>query len=494
MIVTERDRQDFLRYCRQDPAFFAENVLHDEYGEPYILEDYQREYLRCPAREKLLFWARRLSKSLMIKIECLHKTTFNRAFKAMVVNPSWAQSILWGEELVDIINSTEMIKPMFESTKSTKLKLKNNSRIFSESAGREGKSSVGKGVRYLAFDETQLIAESTFTFLRPTRIGQKIGTDKFLVYAGTPLGRIGEFYEAYSKRGKYYVKRDGIYEPEEPTTGNFIVFERPTAHLDDDGETIIGTGSNRVSIQDMMDEMTALPRTGFLREYCLQFLDQIGEVFSQELINRVVDRTTMPKLTSGRKTIMGLDLGKHRYNSVLTIAELTKKGADIVNIVEWDLETDYYDVIRDIQNVYLQNYPETLELRMDETGVGKAVIETAEREIKDTDVIGFDFSGAKKKKELVEGGVNDLQSGNVSIIYNQRLLNEMLEFRREITEKMNIIYRKPSGGTDDYVDSLLLCLQAARDYHDFTGGGQNEIITTGKRLFDMRTRVRRMIV
>jgi len=493
MIVTAREKEDFINHCRNDPVFFAQNVLHDEYGEPYTLEEYQKEYLRCPAREKLLFLARRLSKSLLIKIECLHKTTFNRAFKSMVVNPSWAQSILWGEELVDIINSTDMIKPMFESTKATKLKLKNNSRIFSESAGREGKGSVGKGVRYLAFDECQLIPENTFTFLRPTRIGQKIGTDKFLVYAGTPLGRIGEFYEAYSKRGKYYVKMDGIYEPEEATTGNFVVFERPTAILNEAGE-IIGTGSNRVSIQDMLDEMDALPRTGFLREYCLQFLDQIGEVFSQELINKVVDYTALPKLESYRKIVMGLDLGKHRYNSVLTVGELTKKGVDIVNIIEWDLETDYYDVIRDIQNIYLQHYPETLELRMDETGVGKAVIETAEREIKDTDVVGFDFSGPKKKKELVESGVTDLQGGHVNITYNQKLINEMIEFRREITEKMNIIYRKPQGGTDDYVDSLLLCLLAAKDYHGFLEGGKNDIVSTGNRLLDMRRRVARMIV
>ncbi len=135
-------------------------------------------------------------------------------------------------------------------------------------------------------------------------------------------------------------------------------------------------------------------------------------------------------------------------------------------------------------------------MRVDETGVGKGVIEIVERKMKDyrqMDVVGFDFSGPKKKRELVEAGVTDMENGNVQMVYNQRMINEMLEFRREITDRLNIVYRKPSGGSDDYVDSFLLCLLAAREYHDWTGDAV-DIVSTGTQMMKRyQNRVSRLI-
>lgn len=466
-IATQHERDQFMYKCEANPVFFVENVLNDEYGEPYVLEEYQKEYLMCPARYKVLFWARRLSKSLMMKFELLHKTIFNRSFKAMVVSPSWDQSLQFGEDMQDVIDSTPDIQGMFESKKATKMKLHNNSKIYLVSAGRGGISQLGKGVRYLGFDETQQIPEEAFLFLRPTLLGQKKGTDRFLVYAGTPLGRIGTFYETY-KKGRFYIKMDGIYENTDNSDSQYVVFERPTAVMD--GEEIIGTGTDRVTIQELEQEWEDLPKVGFLREYCLKFLDQIGEVFSQELLKQVTDRNATHQDRSEGKIVMGLDLGKHRYNSVLTVGRLYKNNkVKIINVVKWDLGTEYYDVIDGVLS-YRNKYPGTLELKIDETGVGKHVIETARRKFaknwNNVNVVGFDFSGPKKKLQLVESGVNMLENGSVKMIYDQPMQNEMLEFRREISDKGNILYRKPQGGSDDYVDSLLLTLLAASEYFD----------------------------
>jgi len=310
-----------------NPVFFVENALKDEYGENYILEDYQKQFLNCDARNRVLFWARRLSKSLMIKFEILHKSVFNKAFKSMVVSPSWEQSKEFGEDIIDIVNSTEWLTRMYASISKTKSKLKNNSRYSMVSAGNKGISNLGKGVRLLAFDETQQIPDEVFTFLRPTLLGQKKGLRKWLIYAGTPLGRIGQFYDIYNK-GKIYIKMDGIYENpdiEPQAAGDYIVFERPTAILSEDETEIIGTGTNRITIDELIMERNDLPITGFLREYALKFLDAIGEVFSRELIESILNRNQEPLITTDKPVVMGLDLGKHRYNSVLTIAEVPGK-------------------------------------------------------------------------------------------------------------------------------------------------------------------------
>ena len=500
-IVSQAQRQEFLYHCRTDCAFWVENVLKDEYGELYQLEDYQRECLRCDARNQVYFLARRLSKSLMLRFKILHKSIFNQAFKSMVVSPSWKQSKEFGKDTQALIRSNTWLYKMFTTFSKTEFEMRNESRFSMVSAGNKGVSNLGMGVRLLAFDETQQIPEEVFTFIRPTLLGQKKGLKKWLIYAGTPLGRIGQFYDVYMK-GKYYIKLDGTYEnPDVPpqAAGDYIVFERPTAIMDETNTKIIGTGTNRITIDELEQEMNDIPMTGFLREYCLQFMDEIGEVFSQGLVNSILDREQSPALNSENHIIMGLDLGKHRYKSVLTITEIPGKGkAEIINVIEYSLETDYHDLCKQI--IALQHrYPKTLEIWIDETGVGKGVIEIFEREFdkhwRDVEVNGFDFAGPRKKKEFVEAGVAMLEGGKIRMRYNSKMVNEMLEFRREITDKLNIIYRKPDGGSDDYVDSLLLSLLGVREYYGYDTDGHSDIVQTRTQLFSFaRDRLRKMVV
>jgi hypothetical protein len=499
-IVTEQEKQEFLLNARNDPVFFVERVLRDEDFEHYTLEPYQKEFLRCPARNKLLFWARRLSKSLLMLLEILHKSTFNRGFLSMMVSPTWDQSIELGERLLTIVDATPEIDSIFETKAKKKPTLKNGSRITFASAGREGRSQLGRGVHYLAFDEAQQVPEEVYTFLRPTLLGQKKGKKRWLVLGGTPLGRVGMFHDTY-KKGRLFIKMDGIYEnPElsqEEAESDYIVFERPTAILDKKGN-VIGTGTDRVSISELKQEMRDLPQTGFLREYCLQFLDSIGEVFPQSLLNQVTDQDFKIEdgLSSDKEIVMGLDLGKHRFNSVLTVLEVDKGKTRVIHTKAFPLETDYHKVIEDV--IKLKNrYPNAIELRMDETGVGEGVTEIAERRAaklwRNLSVVGFNFAGPRKKNMLIENAVAELESGRFSMLFDSKMQNEMLEFKREVTDKNNIVYRKPAGGSDDYVDSLALSLLAAKDYMDDEDPSL-EVVETGTHLLGEAQRgVRRIM-
>lgn len=488
--ISEQQRKQWFNRISGDAAFFAENMLNDEFGEPYVLEPYQKQYLRCPAKKKHLFWGRRLSKSLMLKIESMHKTMFNRAYRALIVSPTMEQAIYFGEDINDLIDATPAIQPMFLSTKSTKFKLKNNSRMYMATAGRGGAAQLGKNALYLAFDETQIIPEETFTSLRPTLRGQK--REKNLVYAGTPLARLNEFYRAYDN-GQFYITIDGVYKGT-GTSRDFVVFERPTCELNPDGTPKSST-TNRISLEELLDDFRDMPLTGFLREYCLQWMDSVGEVFSQDLLQRAIRWDDMPEDTCENKCVMGLDVGKQRNSSVLTIGKLNGYGVDIINIIEWPLTTPYHEVAQDIANLQ-PDYPNTELLVMDETGVGKGVIEIVEKKMdnewKSLDVQGFDFSGGKKKTELVEAGVTDLEQGSATLIFNQKLYNEMCEFKREITSHNNIVYRKPQGGSDDFVDSLLLTLYGARDFYGWNEDS-SDVVTTGDNILAQSgTRVSRV--
>jgi hypothetical protein len=470
--VTEQEKQEFVAACRDDVCFFGEHVLRDEDLEHYIYEDYQKQALRCPARSKLYFWARRLSKSLLILHEFLHRATFNRGYISMTVSPAWSQSLDLGERLLTIVDSTDEIGSLLSGKKKTQLTFKNNSRMHFVSAGREGRSQLGRGVHGLAFDECQQIIEDTFVFLRPTLLGQKKGKQVSLIMAGTPLGRIGTFYDTYCK-GKYYITMDGVFEntellPEDADS-NWIIFQRPTAILNNKNE-IIGTGTDRITVAELKQEQREMPMTGFLREFALQWLDSIGEVFPKSLLERVTDHDAEPVYSSDKEIIFGLDVGKQRHNSVLTVMETVKNKMRVIYVEAFPLETDYHDVIEKVLNMS-NRYPNTLELMIDETGVGSGVVEIAERRAakiwRNLRVEGFNFAGPRKKQSLIENAVAELESGRFSMYFNQRQQDEMLEFKRTVTDKNNIIYQKPAGGSDDYVDSLALALWAAKEYRDY---------------------------
>jgi phage FluMu gp28-like protein len=251
---------------------------------------------------------------------------------------------------------------------------------------------------------------------------------------------------------------------------DFVVFERPTCVLDKKGIPEAST-TDRITIDELLDDYRDMPLTGFLREYCLEWMDSIGEVFSQELINKMIRWEDMPKDTSDAKCVAGLDIGKKRNVSVLTIGELTGSGTKVIDIIEWPLETKYHEIAEDIMAMRT-DFPNLQYLVIDETGVGKGVIEIFEKQIqekwKNLELIGFDFSGPKKKIDLVEGAITELEQGRSDVIFNQKLVSEMLEFKREITPQGNTKYQKPVGGSDDFVDSLLLCLYAGRDYYGWT--------------------------
>lgn len=292
------------------------------------------------------------------------------------------------------------------------------------------------------------------------------------------MGKINEFYRAYST-AKFYVTMDGAYMGD-GTARDFVAFERPTCILGAE-ETPIESSTNRITLEELLDDFKDMSLAGFRREYCLHWMDSIGEVFSQKLIDRIVRWDDMPEDVSSAKVVMGLDLGKKRNKSVLTIGELTGEGVKVINVIEWPLETQYHNIAAEIVDLRV-DYPNAQMLVVDETGVGKGVIEIFQKQIeknwKVLDLVGFDFAGPKKKIDLVEAAITELEQGRSNIVYNRDLVDEMLDYKREITVQGNIKYVKSAGGSDDFVDSLLLCLYAGRDYYGYDEGG-NDIETTG---------------
>jgi hypothetical protein len=458
-------------------------MLIAEDGNPYDLEDIQAKFLRCPHPYRQLFLARRLGKSATTRMDILHKTIFEPSLRALAVLPSWSQAQDWGGEMQDLIARSEHITPFFMKQNVTTMRLENNSRINLASAGRDGVTQLGRGARYLVFDEAQQIPDRTFGFLLPVMRGTP--GQKWQVFAGTPLGKIGMFWEVYNDAFQY-VETQGTREIEDilekETDQKFVVFQRQTAYLDDSGE-IIESGTRRINIDELAADRRKMSETDFLREYCLRWLDSIGEVFPKELVDAIMLTNEKPQFSSDEEVVIGVDLGKYRHNSVICVAERESGGnMRIIFIKSFPLGTEYKTVANYLLNNIPLNFPNIRKCVIDQTGVGEKFVEDVEREAT-FKVEGFNFAGGQKKVQLVENGLYHLERDKVKIIYNQSLYTEMLDYRREINEKTNrFLYGKSSGGSDDYVDAMLLCIEANRSTLGVVG--DFNVVSIGKSIMN----------
>ena len=462
------EKKEFLKHARADIVFFVENLLYTEEMEPYILEEHQKEFLRCTDSYRLLFWARRLSKSTNIRFDILHKSFFIPNLSSLTVLPTWNQAIKHGEEFKGLIRRSPLIGEVFDKKNVTSLSLLNGSRINSASAGNDAVGQLGQGARYLAFDEAQQISDNVYGFVLPIMRGT-LGK-KWQVFAGTPLSKSGIFWESYND-AKLYLNKGKVTKVEiDDTLGGeqFVVFERQTAYLDAEGN-IIESGTNRLTIQELLSDRRRIDALTFNREYCLQWMDTIGEVFPQELIEacELREKNDTVKLTSTAECVMGVDIGKQRNNSVIAIGERQAHGkVKIIYYHTFDLKTPYKEVARFACNVLPARFPNLRKMVVDKTGVGDAVIELFQEGVKNKGikVEGFNFAGQDKKRGLVEAAVLEMEQNKVKFVYNNYLRNEMLGYKRILNDKTGkITYSKPNGGSDDHLDAYMLCLAANRD-------------------------------
>ena len=157
--------------------------------------------------------------------------------------------------------------------------------------------------------------------------------------------------------------------------------------------------------QETIDELETVKSTigaeMFRREYCLEFLDSISMPYYSE-IREMAGICKEPKnFFSDRIAVGGVDFGKRRNNSVLTI------------------EAPY-------------------------------------------NVLDVIFS-QPKKVDLVENSINLMESRYLTYYPHKQLEKEMDDYVRETTENDRIIYKK--GESDDFIDSFNLCNLAISDYN-----------------------------
>lgn len=461
------DAKEFIKRCRDDIVFFAEHVCRSEDGGFYKLEEHQVAMVSSTEHQVIYFCGRRLGKSFMLAIEAIHRALFFKYQKVFVLSPTDSQAKELAETISGMIERSALIEQEIKVDNRLEKKFYNGSRIVIRTAGGRGNVSsiIGSGTHLLILDEIQDIPEELIYKVIPVMRGQK-GFSK-MIMAGTPRDRSGFLYE--SLENAPYIWDNGKEIHLEGKTGTFHVYRKQTAYLDDD-DNIIKSGTPRITIDELKEDMENMPLVQFKQEYCLDFMSSVSDVYSEDLRDEIFYHPEQNVSWGTRKPVVyGLDVGKMRNETVLTIGEVipapkpenrSYKKIDVKWYKQWPLGTAYEEIEDYVAYELPTYFPHIVRGVIDATGVGEAVYEAIEHRIHKSGhtypTEPYKFS-KEKKKDIVEGGVASLERGQVKIAYNKRLDVEMGGYKREITDNNNLIYKKTSG-SDDYVDSLNLLL------------------------------------
>ena len=450
-----------LGKAKKDPVFFAENFLISAQMTPYKLEPQQKAFLRDNSDNRIFFCSRRSGKTLTLIIDLLHKAFFNPNRNLGLLAPTLAQATEFANVMNDMIMRSPIIQSSFISNNKFTKQLSNLSRIsFKTSGAKSGQAQnsglVGAGYHVLYLDEIQSMDAEALGTILPIITGQ-IGNAK-LCFSGTPRGRAGFFWdllqnayqvtEYYKNNGKPRILKD---------TGKYSLHRFQVTELDENDMVKFSRAEYRLSIDELETIKDTIGVEMFKREYCLEFLDSISMPFYSDLIDLASVCQPPAVFRSSLPAAAGIDFGKKRNISALTIATQTPQGTwEAKYYKRWNLGTKYTEIIHYVNNILPKQFPNLRCLAIDATGVGTVLAEKVNRD-RAYEVLDVIFS-QPRKVSLVEVTVSNMEDQFLTFLPDRKLEKEMGEYQRETTENDRVIFTK--GESDDCLDSLMLCNEA----------------------------------
>lgn len=455
-----------LLKAKRDPVFFAEHFLNNVKMQNYKLEPQQKSFLRDMSPYKILFCSRRSGKTLSMIVDMLHKAFFRPNQQITLIAPTIEQSKAFANVFNDMVRRSPLLHSSFIVDNKLDKQLQNNTRVAFKTAGaasgkKEDSSLVGSGVNTLYLDEAQSMDADAMATILPIVTGQ-IGQAE-IVLAGTPRSRAGFFFENIQNAkqiSECYIN-NGKPKPC-PKNGKYSLHRFQITDLDEDDNVTYSRAEYRLTIEELETIKSTIGVEKFRREFCLEFLDSISMPFYSDLID-TASVCSEPRVFSNFQSpaVFGVDFGKRRNNSVLTVATQTPHGDwEAKYFKYWQLGTKYTEILHYLNNILPKQFPKLKWGCIDATGVGQALAEQVNHgSFYHVDDIIF---SQPQKVNLVENTVNNMENQYVKIFPHKKLLKEMSEYTREVTENDRTVFKK--GESDDFIDSLMLCNLAVTRY------------------------------
>ena len=343
-----------LLKSRADPVFFAEHFLNNVKMEKYKLEPQQKLFLRDKSPYKILFCSRRSGKTLTMIVDMLHKAFFRPNQEIALLGPTGDQAKTFANVFNDMILRTPMLQSSFITDNKLSKQLSNGSRISFKTAGaasgkKEDSNLVGSGLNTLYIDEAQSMDADAMATILPVVTGQ-IGQAE-IVLAGTPRARTGFFFDNILNAKQISECYTNNGAPRKcPNNGKYSLHRFQIADLDDDDNVLYSRAEYRLTLEELETIKSTIGVEKFRREFCLEFLDSISMPFYSDLIKLAFQAPQPQTFSSFQPACAGIDFGKKRNISSLTIATQTPQLTwEAKYYKRWHLGTKYTDIIKDLK-------------------------------------------------------------------------------------------------------------------------------------------------
>ena len=398
--------------------------------------------------------------------DILWKSFFRKEQLLTLVAPTGDQAKEFATVFDGIVRRSGLLQSSFTTLNKMSKELANGTRIKFATAGaqsgkKEDSALVGSGFDTLYLDECQSLDADALATIIPAVTGQMDQAE--MIFSGTPRGRTGFFYEniknaktireVYVDNGRARIC---------PANGDYSVHRFQITDMDEDGNILYTRAPDRLPISELNTIRNTIGVEKFRREFCLDFLDDISIPYYQEL-RQMAGILEQPRYFESNQTACGgIDFGKTRNNSVLTIAVQHPNNHtwQAKFFKTWELGTSYKQIVYFINRILPLRFPNLQRLAIDKTGVGNGITDFIDSDTPfEVDDIVF---SQPMKVDLVENTIRNLESRFVTYYPHKKLEHEMDDYTRETTENDRIIYTK--GESDDFIDSFNLCNMAITKY------------------------------
>ncbi len=279
----------------------------------------------------------------------------------------------------------------------------------------------GFGIDFLVVDEAAFLAGELWEEVLRPALSDRQGKALFI---GTPKGR-NWFFHLFAR---------GM----DTRQANWESFTFPT-------------GDNPyIRPEEIDDARRSLPEAVFAQEYLARFIDEGAGVFSG--VNDII-RGRLTEPVPGERYTGGLDIGRHRDYTVLTI--LNASGS----VVYFDrFSRTTWTVMKRRVTSAVKRYNRAV-VWVDSTGVGDPILEDLIR--MGSACRGYRFTN-ESKAALVENLILLIDEKRIIIPAIQELVDELMIFEARNLPGGGVSYGAPAGFHDDCVISLALAAWGVR--------------------------------
>jgi hypothetical protein len=214
-------------------------------------DPWQETVLKSDDPRIILNVSRQAGKSSVVAVKALHIGLYEPRSLILLLSRSLRQSAELGRKLFDCYRTAGRGAIPPEAETKLALELSNRSRILCLPGGDEGAIRGFSGVRCLVLDEASRIPDSLYVAVRPM-IAVSGGS---MMLLSTPFGKRGFFYRVWSSSQRWLKIQ------------------------------VTAEQCPRLSADFLAEEMIELGPRWYAQEYLTQFVESVGQIFSDESID-----------------------------------------------------------------------------------------------------------------------------------------------------------------------------------------------------------------